>query len=54
MTNELSFQIEKIPQLTAFVDEDRWAQGKTEGPWGRQGALGVGIPMLFLEFLGYR
>jgi len=27
---------------------DREAQGNTEGPWERHGALGRGIPMLFL------
>jgi len=27
---------------------DREAQGNTEGPWERHGALGWGIPMLFL------
>jgi len=28
---------------------DREAQGKAEGPWERHGALGRGIPMLFLR-----
>jgi len=28
---------------------DREAQGNTEGPWERQGALGWGIPMQFWE-----
>jgi len=31
---------------------DREAQGNTEGPWERQGALGWGIPMQFWEDRG--
>ena len=48
-TNNSSRSNTYISSRLSRMRTDREAQGKAEGPWERHGALGRGIPMLFLR-----